>query len=470
MARGRRGNGEGTISQRKNGTYEARITLDDGSRKSIYGKTRKEVQEKLKIALREQQQGTLVTAPQQKLEQFLRDWLENTQKHSVRPRTYERYEEIVRLHIIPVLGHHYVQKLTVQQVEAFYAKKIKEGYKPVTVASFHNVLHKALDTAVRWNLITRNVCDLVESPHAEEYEIQPLSLEQIRKLLAAAVVRGYPIEALVTLALATGMRRGELLGLKWQDIDFATSTLHVRRIMSRVPSKLKTEERKGYVEANTKTKKSRRSIMVASFALIALQRHREYQKEVKQKAGRLWQENDLVFCTSIGTPLNPDRDVRLRFKALLKEAGLPDIRFHDMRHSAATLLLAMGIHPKIAQEILGHSNIAMTMNVYSHVLPTMQQEAIDKLNEVVERKDTQPGSAGEPQIRQMSNQELVDCYSRELMKLKMLLWPQTPGERLGYPDILLLKSCQQELERRRLPFPDVGSFPENLSDEGKEGS
>jgi integrase len=401
----RRGNGEGSIYRRKNGTWEAKITLEDGRRKSIYGKTRKEVQEKLKIALREQQQGTLVTAPQQKLEQFLYNWLD-TQKHRVRPRTYERYEEIVRLHIIPELGHHYVQKLTAQQIEAFYAKKIREGYKPVTVASFHVVLHKAFATAVRWNLVARNVCDLVTPPRGEAVEVQPLSLEQIRKLLAVAVTRGYPMEGLLTLALATGMRRGELLGLKWQDIDFATSTLHVRRIMTRVPSKLKTEENKGYVEANPKTKKSRRSIRIAPFALTALQRHREAQEEVKKKAGRLWQDHDLVFCTSIGTPLNPER-VREPFKALLKEAGLPDIRFHDLRHSAATLLLAMGIHPKIVQEMLGHSNIAMTMDVYSHVLPVMQQEAIDKLNEVMEKQKAVPDIGDEAQIHQMSDQELL---------------------------------------------------------------
>jgi integrase len=456
----RRGNGEGSITQRKNGTWEAKITLEDGRRKSIYGKTRKEVQEKLKIALREQQQGTLVTTPQQKLEQFLHSWLEDTQKHSVRPRTYERYEEIVRLHIIPELGHHYVQKLTAQQVEAFYARKMREGYKPVTVASFHNVLHKALTTAVRWNLVSRNVCDLVAPPRGEEFEIQPLNLEQIRKLLAAAVVRGYPIEGLLTLALATGMRRGELLGLKWQDIDFATSTLHVRRIMTRVPSKLKTEESKGYVEANTKTKKSRRSILIAPFALTALQRHREAQEEVKKKAGRLWQEHDLVFCTSVGTPLNPDR-VRVPFKELLKEAGLPDIRFHDLRHSAATLLLAMGIHPKITQEMLGHSNIAMTMDVYSHVLPGMQQEAIDRLNEVMEKQKNVPDIGDEAQIRQMSDQELLGRYTQELMKLKAFLNPQKQKEYLGFPDLLLLNECRQELERRGLPVPDGDALSEN---------
>jgi len=382
MAKGRRGNGEGSISQRKNGTWEAKITLENGQRKSLYGKTRKEVQEKLKIALREQQQGILVTAPQQKLEQFLREWLEKTQKHDVRPRTYERYEEIVRLHIIPILGHHYLQKLTPHHIKSFYAKKLDGGFKARTVASFHNVLHKALDTAVKWNLLTSNPCDRVDPPHVEEYEAQPLDLEQIKKLLAVA--RDSSIEALLTLTLATGLRRGEILGLKWQDINMKAGTLQIKRILSRVPSKLKSEGKRGYIEANTKTKKSRRSIIIAPFALEALKKHRERQLAIKGEAGPLWHERDLVFCTSIGTSVNPDRDIRIPFKKLLQKAELPNVRFHDLRHSAATLLLGMGIHPKIVQEMLGHSSIAITMNIYSHVLPTMQQEAIEKLNEVFE--------------------------------------------------------------------------------------
>lgn len=379
MTRGRRGNGEGSISKRPNGTYQARITLEDGKRKSIYGKTRKEVQEKLKIALREQQQGTLVTAPQQKVEQFLNDWLENTQKHSVRPRTYERYEEIVRLHIIPVLGRHYLHKLTAQHIQAFYTQKINEGLSAGTVASFHNVFHKALDTAVKWGLIARNTCELAAPPRRKKFETRPLTLEQVRKLLE--VTQGHRMEALFKLALATGMRRGELMGLKWQDIDFATNTLQIRRILSRIPTKV---EGKGYTEAEPKTQKSRRSVIIAPFALEALKQHRIRQLEAKLKAGPLWQEHDYVFCTSIGTHLHPDRDILYELKDLLKLASLPEVRFHDLRHSAATLLLSQGVHPKVVQEILGHSNISMTMDVYSHVLPSMQQDAIDKLNRALQ--------------------------------------------------------------------------------------
>jgi integrase len=162
--RGRRGNGDGTIYERPNGTYAATFTIEGGGRKTLYAKTYKEAQEKLRKALYDQQQGTLITAPQQTVAQFLTDWLENTQRQSVRPRTYERYEEIVRLHILPVLGRHKLQNLSAQHIQAFYTKKSKEGLSALTVISFHNLLHKALDTAVKWNLVARNMCKLVDPP------------------------------------------------------------------------------------------------------------------------------------------------------------------------------------------------------------------------------------------------------------------------------------------------------------------
>jgi integrase len=377
---GKRGNGEGSIYFRKSDEkWVGSITLENRKRKVFYGKTRKEVQEKLKVTLREQQQGTLVTTPKQTLAQFLTDWLENSQKQSVRPRTYERYEELVRLHIVPVLGRCELQKLSAQHLQTFYAKKAGEGLSATTINHFHNVLHKALDTAVKWNLVARNVCDLVSPPRRKQYEVQPLTLEQVHKLLA--VVEGHYMEALFKVALATGLRRGELMGLKWQDINFDTGVLQVRRILSRVPTKMPG---KGYVEAEPKTQKSRRSIVIAPFALEALKLHRERQRGVKLKVGSAWQDHDYVFCTSIGTHLNPTRDMLGQLKSLLKKAGLPDIRFHDLRHSAATLLLSVGVHPKVVQEILGHSQIGITLDVYSHVLPSMQQDAINRLNAVIE--------------------------------------------------------------------------------------
>ena len=374
----RRGHGEGSIYQRSDGRWAACISLEGGKRKTLYGKTRREVQEQLKTALHEQQKGLLATGPQQKVGQFLTHWLEDVHKRSIRPRTYERYEEIVRLHLVPGIGHHQLQKLLPQHLQAFYTKKLEEGLSSTTVVSFHNVLHKALETAVRWNLIARNPCDLVSPPRRKRYEIRPLSLQQIQQFLAIA--RGHRQEALFILALSTGMRRGELLALKWQDLDLEQGTLQVRRILTRIPSKLPG---RGYEEAEPKTDKGRRSIALPSLAAEALRQHRLRQTEAKLKAGPDWQDRDYVFCTSIGTHLNPTRDVLDALKSLLEQAGLPDIRFHDLRHSCATMLVGMNVHPKIVQEILGHSQISMTMDIYSHILPTMQEEAMHKIDEAL---------------------------------------------------------------------------------------
>ena len=322
----------------------------------------------------------LVTEPQQKVSSFLPQWLEDVHKHKVRPRTYERYEAAIRLHLVPGIGQHQLQKLAPQHLQKFYAKKIEEGLSPTTVLGLHKVLHLALDKAVRWNLVPRNVCDAVDPPRRKRYEFQPLNQEQIRQFLAAAA--GHRLEALFVLALATGMRKGELMALKWQDINFSTATLQVRRILTHMPARLNGKG--GYVEAEPKTEASRRSITIAQLALEKLKQHRVRQLEAKLKAGPLWKENDLVFCSSVGGHLHTSRDVFTQFKKVLKQAGLPDIRFHDLRHSAATMLLGLDIHPKVVQEMLGHSQIAMTLDIYSHVLPTMQQAAVSRLNDVLQ--------------------------------------------------------------------------------------
>src|SRR6266496_3582036 len=181
----RRGNGEGSVYKQRNGLWAATISIEGGKRKYFYGKTRKEVQEKLAAALQEQKQGMLVATPQQTVGQFLTDWLENTHKHSVRPRTYERYEEAIRLHLVPVLGKYQLQKLSAQHVQAFYARKLKEGLSPTTVIYYHSVLHNALATAVKWGLVARNVCDLATPPRKVRFEIQPFTAGQVQGFLAA---------------------------------------------------------------------------------------------------------------------------------------------------------------------------------------------------------------------------------------------------------------------------------------------
>jgi integrase len=370
----KRGNREGSVYQRKSdGKWVTSITLDNGRRKVLYSKTQQEAIKKLKKVSQQQEQGTLTVGPQHTVAQYLDYWL-SVYKQRIRPRSHERYEQIIRLHLVPTLGKIKLDKLSPQHVQQLYSKKLEEGLSTNTVLVIHGMLHKALKSAMRWGILAQNVCDRVDVPRKVPYEIHPLTVEQAQRFLEA--IRGHPNEALFILAITTGMRRGEIAGLKWHDIDMEHATLHVQRALTRMPTTMGG----GYQEAEPKTEKSRRTIVLPDFALDALRNHGECQSEIKRKAGEFWQEHDYVFCTPLGTHIHPGHDILEEFKKLLKKVDLPDIRFHDLRHSAATMLLGMGVHPKIVQERLGHHDIGTTMNIYSHVLPSMQEGAMKQLN------------------------------------------------------------------------------------------
>jgi integrase len=381
----RRGHAEGSIYLRKDGRWAASISLGGRKRKTIYGKTRKEVQEQLKAALHEQQQGKLVTGPRQIVKQFLTYWLEDVQKPSVRLRTYQRYEMQLRRHILPAIGNMQLSKLAPQHIQAFYAQMLQNGLAPQTVRLLHAMPHKAFDYAVSIGLLARNVCDVVSLPRLEKYEARSLTLEQVQQLLSAA--KGHRVEALWVLVLVTGMRRGELLGLKWSDINLGTGVISVQRSQVNVKG--------GIIESKPKSSKGYRSILLPSFAVDALRVHKERQIALQQRV-TIWKDGDYVFCTSHGTPFAA-ANLRTMFKSLLQSAGLPDIRFHDLRHSVATLLLSIGTHPKVVQELLGHGQISLTMDTYSHVMPTLQRETMARLDDLLGnrvRKDDSGGSNG----------------------------------------------------------------------------
>ena len=284
-----------------------------------------------------------------------------------------------------------LQRLSARDLDALYARKLEEGLSPIRIRSIHIVIRMALKQAIRWRLISRNVSDDVSPPRdTQPHERQTLTPEQARKLLAAA--KGHRLEAILTLALATGMRRGELLALRWKEIDFERKSLYVRRSVNRLPG--------GYCETEPKTASSKRHITLPQFVIEALQQHRIRQKEARLKAGPTWEENDLVFCNIYGRFLN-SQSLFVLFSSLLEKAELPHMRFHDLRHSAATILLAMGVSAKVVQELLGHSNITMTLNVYGHVLPSMQQEAMNRLDHLYGGKeDEEEDQAGGQDIGQ----------------------------------------------------------------------
>jgi integrase len=232
----------------------------------------------------------------------------------------------------------------------------------------HSVLRKALKQAVLDGLIPRNTCEVVKPPKVERKEITPLDREQANSLLGAASSAGDRLEALYVLAVHTGMREGELLGLKWEDVDLEHGVLRLRRALVREGGKT--------ILGDLKTPKSRRSVRLARAAAEALRGHLERQLEEIERMGSLYQPGGLVFATESGTLINPSNLRNRSFKPLLKRAGLPDICFHDLRHTCATLLLSQGTHPKLVQELLGHATIAMTLDTYSHFLPSMGDQTV----------------------------------------------------------------------------------------------
>lgn len=371
----RRGRGEGSITQRADGRWQARIDLgwQDGKRKRkyLYGLTRRDVSEKLKVALRDQQQGVLMSGPDQTLADFLVRWLADSVKPTVRSKTHESYSRQARVHIIPALGKIRLQKLTAQHLQGFYQQKLTEGLAAGSVNRQHAILHRALAQAARWGLVVRNVADLVDAPQPTHKEMQPLTAEQVATLLKSA--KGERFHALYVLAVTTGMRQSELLGLRWADVDLDSSVVHVQQQLVYVPGE-------GFSFSEPKTAKGRRAIALPTVAVEALRQHRKMQIEERLIVGPAWEDHGLVFANELGKPVERGNLVRRSFFPLLNKAGLPRIRFHDLRHTAATLLLSQGAHPKVVQERLGHATIALTLDVYSHVLPNLQREAAEKLD------------------------------------------------------------------------------------------
>jgi integrase len=360
----RRGNGEGSISRhKKSGLYMARYYVETPKgpkRKTIYGKTRDKVADKLAKALADRADGIVYGDENMTVGEYLDRWLKGL-TGSMRQSTFDGYEIAVRVHIKPALGHVKLRKLTPAHVVSFYQDKIAAGFAPATVNKHHVTLHKALDQAVKWAMIPRNVAEVVKAPRPVHKEMRPLSAEQTRRLLDAA--RGDRLEALYVLAVHTGMRQGELLALRWQDVDLENARASVRRTLTKNGGRLLFGE--------PKTKKSRRTIQLTAGSVNALRAHRKRQAEERLAAGGLWSDHGLVFASETGTLINPTNLRRRSFASLLKKAGLPPIRFHDLRHTCATLLFGRGVHPKYVQELLGHANIAITLDTYSHVIPGM---------------------------------------------------------------------------------------------------
>lgn len=373
----RRGHGEGSIFQRRDGRWVGRIDLGhkNGSRhrKDFFGKTRREAAQKLAIAQRTICDGLPISPERAQLGAFLNEWLENTARPNVRPRTYRRYRELVHLHVIPSLGKRPINRISPQELQALYNRKLEQGLAPRTVGHIHRVLHKALQDALRWGLVARNVTAVINPPKVPVREMHYLSPEQARQLLKAA--EGDPLEALYRLALTTGLRQGEILGLKWPDLDWNTNVIHIRRTITR-------DEAGKPVEGEPKSAKSRRTVHLPQSTIVALRRHRHLQMETQIRA-LAWEHHNYIFTNQVGRPIDVGYLARRSFQPLLERAGLPKIRFHDLRHTAATLLLTQGVHVKVVSEMLGHSQISLTLDTYSHVISGLQEDAAEKIERLL---------------------------------------------------------------------------------------
>ena len=302
---------------------------------------------------------------------WLDHWLEHIASRRVRARTLESYEALVRLHLRPGIGHHRLDRLQPEHLEQLYGSLLEDkGLSPATVLRLHRVLSRALRVAMQRGKIARNVATLVDPPAVKRPTTAlPLTVDEARRVLQAAEQARN--SARWTVALAVGLRQSETLGLRWSDIDLDVGTLTVRRGLHRVAGK-------GLVYEEPKAERSRRTLALPAPLVMALRRHRGVQLEERQAAGSLWEEHDLVFAQVNGRPLDKRSDWE-GWKALLTRAGVREVRLHDGRHTAATLLLSEGVHPRVVMELLGHAQMRTTTDTYSHVMPALAKEAAAKM-------------------------------------------------------------------------------------------
>lgn len=332
----------------------------------MYGATKAGVLAKLSEMSHESRNGLLTEPSTATIAEYLRDWLDNSAKPVIRTSTHANYKNTIEKHIIPIIGGVRLKKLSPAHVQGLYAT-LSERLAPKTIRASHIILRKSLALAVRWRFINRDPSQDVKPPSVPHREMRVLDAEQARKLLKAA--EGERLYALYLTALSTGMRMAELCGLQWGDVDLSGKRLSVVRTATHIAGKL--------VVDSPKTKRSRRTIDLSAGLVAALNDHRKLLVR-EGLAGCPW-----VFPSTAGTPLQRNNLHAKSFKPILKRAKLPDMRFHDLRHSAATLLLTQGVNPKVVAEMLGHASIAITLDVYSHVLPSMQQDAAARLEAVL---------------------------------------------------------------------------------------
>jgi integrase len=405
--RSRRPNGGGTIYQRKDGRYEGAAWVPGPNntrhRIRVYGHTWEETNNALIKAIAEHQTTGYMPTDKQTLATYLDHWVTTIAPGHVRANTLIQYDQVVRQHLIPGLGTKKLGALQAKDIRTWLDKIGKtcrccanhtdakrptdkqrccargqccqQHYAPRRLQYFHGVLSCALAHAAREDLITRNVAKQVQTPTGPPRRYEPLTLAEAQAFLTAA--RRYPNGELYELALRLGMRRSELIGLRWTDVDHTAKTLTIRRTLQRIPGQ-------GLTVMPTKTNTSDRRIPLSDACLTALRLHRVYQDGQRHHAGTAWMETGYIFTTSVGTPIDPQKATH-GIKALCEQAGVHAIRFHDLRHTCATLLIESGVGLVTVQQLLGHATITITANIYTHTRLPHQADALSKLDTQLDR-------------------------------------------------------------------------------------
>ena len=356
----------------------AAVTVDDGRRaqhrKYLYGRTRDEAAKKLTEALKAVQDSLPLPSERTTVSGFAKDWLESI-RPNIRPKTRESYGSTLRVHVVPRVGHIRLAKLTPLHLQRLYADLIGEGISPTSVHVYHRCVHTMLERAVRLGLVTRNVAQLVDPPRQVRRELPMVTPEQARTFLEVA--RGHRMEGLFVLAITTGARQGELLGLTWDNVDLDQGEIEIRRALQKVDGE--------FVLVEPKTNKSIRTVALTRMAVDSLRRHKVRQAEESLRLGLTWHNSfNLVFCTSVGTPLDKTNVTKRQLRPLLKRASLPArLRFHDLRHIAASLALGQGIPIPVVSEMLGHTDSATTLRVYAHAIPGAQRQVADAFEAIL---------------------------------------------------------------------------------------
>lgn len=389
MSRRKRANGEGTCFQRPNGSWTAQGSYwKDGKlrRISFTAKTKREAMAKLAQAMADIERGTFSEPNKVTVGEWLDTWLTEYKKPSLRPTTWEAYEVIVRCHLKPALGHVLLKDLRPEHLQRLYNQKAADGLSASTVRHIHLVMHGALKQALRNQLVARNAAEAVALPRGEKKQVRAMTPEEEARFLEA-VSQDRLGPAFVTL-LGTGLRRGELLALRWEDVDLVKGVIQVRAGMIR-------SKEKGLVFQEPKTATARRAIPLPEDVTAELKRWKARQNQERLALGEAYQDNGLVFATELGTPIEP-RNFNRVFYRLREKAGIgKNVNLHALRHSYATRLLERGVRLKVVQELLGHSKYSLTADVYSHVAPELKREAVAVLNGTLRVKKNPAPASGE---------------------------------------------------------------------------